>query len=112
MRVPVLLALLALAGCTTVPSRFNDDTNLDCGYVLEAETADTLRIEVAYREYSFMSFPDRAIQSSRACFRQTADILASRRGKTATVGDLSTIVHRNEIDANYLVYVSGTVALK
>lgn len=106
--------MLGLAGCTTIPNRFNTSDSIydGCGYAVDGESAEGFSLEVAYTEYKFFPSPDPVILAARQCFSKTAAELARRRGKAIiplASGDMNTTSNRNIVDAKYLVNVTGRV---
>lgn len=103
-----------LSACTTVPSRFNttDPIVENCGYIVEADRADSFSLEVAYKEYKFLPTPDPVIVAARSCFTATAQALAKRQNRTIAplaAADMHATANRNITDGNYLVHVTGRV---
>ena len=109
-----ILLVLSITGCTTVPKRFTQDSQLSNhgGYVIEAEDSDGFQLEIFYKSYSFMPNPDDNIQEAKSFFVTVAQELARRRGKAIEpilMSALQTNSTRNIMDGNYSIYVSGKV---
>lgn len=109
----VLLGVLVLEGCTTIPDRFaKSESEPDCGHRSEPIAANGFALEVFLKKYSFLPNPDASIVAGRECFTKTAQTLAQKAGKkivAPTLADMNASATRNIMDGTYSVYVTGKV---
>lgn len=111
----ILLSVLLLPGCTTIPSRFTQNESIypNCGYVIEPLGDAGFALEIFLKRYSF-SDPDPPLQAGKECFTKTAAFLAQQQGKKIapiTAADMSSNVSRTPFnDGNFSVYVTGRVS--
>lgn len=108
----VLLSIVGLTACTTIPERFKVDPGLSTsgGYSVESETASGFTLEVFYKSYSFFPNPDPSIQEAKAFFIEVALDIARRNGrkiKQPVSARLNASASRNVLDGYYAVYVTG-----
>lgn len=112
--VIILLLVVTVSACTTIPKRFQVDPGLSTsgGYIIESETPSGFTLEVFYKSYSFFPNPDPSIQEAKAFFVRVALEIARKKGKTIkppVSTELSASASRNILDGHYAVYVTGKV---